>query len=165
MKKGAYCRGARVGGRWVLAVAVVASLMCQGSRGSDGLQMGRLSRIPDVVVLTPAEMEARMLSVRSTLQTLRGQIELFKIQHRDLPPAQGALAAVLTGKTGAGDVRQVVVNGELGPYITAMPVNPLNGKSGVGTAPSRKVGWVYTVKGNRYELKAVNAKGNDVLAD
>src|SRR4051812_39691094 len=37
------------------------------------------------------------------IQTLRGQIELYKIQHGDMPPAESALAAVMLGKTRAED--------------------------------------------------------------
>src|ERR1700761_8978417 len=36
---------------------------------------------------TNASTDARNSSVASTLQTLRGQIELYKIQHADTPPA------------------------------------------------------------------------------
>ncbi len=36
---------------------------------------------------TNASSDARNSSVASTLQTMRSQIELFKIQHADTPPA------------------------------------------------------------------------------
>jgi len=102
-------------------------------------------------------------SGRATLQTLRGQTELFKIQHGDNPPAPGALALVLSGKTNARDVATTSNTGTLGPYVQQFPTNPENGKSAVGAAPSANVGWVYTVTGNEYRIQAVNAAGTDVM--
>ena len=70
---------------------------------------------------TNASNDARNNSVASTLQTMRGQIELFKIQHADTPPAATALATVLTGKTNAADTTQVVANWLVGRmYIVAI---------------------------------------------
>src|SRR5213075_1841380 len=63
---------------------------------------------------TNASSDARKSSVASTLQTLRGQIELFKIQHGDnAPPDTTALVLVLTGKTNAADTTVVVATGSL----------------------------------------------------
>jgi hypothetical protein len=109
------------------------------------------------------DAEARTMSTRSTLQTLRGQIELFKIQHMDIPPDENALIIVLTGKTGDQDTDRANPGGRLGPYVVFMPLNPQNGKSAVGTKPSPDVGWVYKVNGQKYTLEAVNRDGNGVL--
>src|SRR5213079_1722700 len=75
---------------------------------------------------TNASSDARTSSVQSTLQTMRGQIELFKIQHGDIPPGSAALTVVLTGKTNAADTTTVVATGTLGPYVQSFPVNPIN---------------------------------------
>ena len=80
---------------------------------------------------TNASNDARNSSVASTLQTLRGQIELFKIQHADVPPAATALAVVLAGKTNTQDTTQAVATGTLGPYVQSFPTNPANGWSTV----------------------------------
>jgi len=104
-------------------------------------------------------------STVSTLQTLRGQIELFKVQHGDRPPAAGALVEVMMGKTNASDVAKTDPAGTYGPYFpSAFPVNPENGQSAVGLAPSPSVGWVYTVHGSEYRIEAVNAEGTGVMA-
>ena len=62
---------------------------------------------------TNASTDAKNNSTSSTLQTLRGQIELFKIQHGDTPPASTALWTVLLGKTNVTDTTQVVATGTL----------------------------------------------------
>ena len=97
------------------------------------------------------------------MQTVRSIIELFRIQHEDHPPAPGHLATVLLGKTTSSDVAVTGADGTLGPYLTAMPANPLNNQSGVGTEPGPNVGWVYTNDGSKWELKAVSKDGTDVL--
>ncbi len=112
---------------------------------------------------TNASNDARSSSVASTLQTMRGQIELFKIQHGDTPPSATALATVLTGKTNAGDTTQAVATGTLGPYVQSFPVNPLNGWSTAAAAAAANVGWVYVVNGGQYTVSATNTAGTGTM--
>jgi general secretion pathway protein G len=112
---------------------------------------------------TNASNDARNSSVASTLQTLRGQIELFKIQHGDTPPAATALSTVLTGKTNPGDTTQVVATGTLGPYVQAFPTNPANGSTNHTTAAAAGYGWVYNVTGGTYTVQAINTTNDAVL--
>jgi general secretion pathway protein G len=107
---------------------------------------------------TNASNDARNNSVASTLQTLRGQIELYKIQHADNPPAQANLLNVLSLKTdvtGNTTVNQSLTTGVFGPYVQSFPTNPINGSSAVGTGPTAGNGWVYTVTGNQYTIQAM----------
>ena len=112
---------------------------------------------------TNASSDARKNSVASPLQPMRGQIELFKIQHGDVPPAATALATVLTGKSNAADTTQAVATGTLGPYLQAFPINPLNGFSTVVNATGTAAGWVYAVSGGQYTIQATNTTGTAVL--
>ena len=112
---------------------------------------------------TNASNDARNSSVASTLQTLRGQIELFKIQHADVPPAATAIATVLTGKTNAADTTQVVATGTLGPYVQSFPTIPANGWSAATTSAAANYGWVYNVSGGTYTVSASNTTGTGVL--
>jgi len=111
---------------------------------------------------TNASNDARQNSVASTLQTLRGQIELFKIQHADTPPAATALSTCLTGKSDPADTTQAP-GGTLGPYVQSFPINPCNGLSGVGAAPGATIGWVYTVSGGQYTVWASNTPATGTL--
>lgn len=113
---------------------------------------------------TNASNDARNNSVQSTLQTVRSQTELFKIQHADTPPAFAAMWSIMTGKSNTTDVA-VNTNGVFGPYLQQAPVNPINGQSAVGAAFATNVGWVYIVatNGKDYTIQAVNTAGGGVL--
>ena len=111
---------------------------------------------------TNASNDARNNSVASTLQTMRGQIELFKIQHGDTPPAATALATMLTGQSGPSNTTQAP-GGTLGPYVQQFPINPLNGFSTVLNSAGTACGWVYQVNGGLYTVQATNTTGTAVL--
>jgi len=82
-----------------------------------------------------ASSEARVSSVKSNLQMVRSQIELYKIQHGDDLPidindgtAQQLIDA-LTNKTLLDGT--VDANGTYGPYMQKFPVNAVNDKGGL----------------------------------
>ena len=80
-----------------------------------------------------ASTQANEANVRSQLQTLRGQLELYKVQHQDVYPD------LLTD--GWADLIA-------GDYIQAAPRNPLQDPataSAIGAAPAANVGWVWTI--------------------
>jgi general secretion pathway protein G len=112
---------------------------------------------------TNASNDARANSVQSTLQTIRSQIELFKIQHGDTPPVAAGMWSIMTGKSNTTDTQTVNAAGVFGPYLQQAPVNPLNGKSAVGAAASTTVGWVYTTGSGNYTIWAVNTAGDGTL--
>ena len=112
---------------------------------------------------TNASTDARNNSTASTLQTIRSQIELFKIQHADTPPASTALWSVLGGKTNIGDTSAAVATGTLGPYVQSTPVNPVNGQSTFTTSAAAGYGWLFTTSGNLYTFQALNTTGTGVL--
>ncbi len=66
---------------------------------------------------TQASTEARESSLASNLQTMRSQIELFKIQHSDVWPRVDTLANFTTDMCTQG------ADG-FGPYLLKLPVNP-----------------------------------------
>jgi general secretion pathway protein G len=83
---------------------------------------------------TNASQDARKNSLTSQLQTIRSQLELYKLQHLDqLPPnliASGGPASSPTcweemcEKTNAD--HSVTGTPQFGPYLQAAPINPLN---------------------------------------
>jgi hypothetical protein len=63
----------------------------------------------------------------SVVQTLRSQIELYKLQHRDVPPDLGSgWDQFLYHTDAAGNVD---AKAPYGPYVQRTPVNPLTGGS------------------------------------
>ena len=94
---------------------------------------------------TNASTDARKASLVSQLQTLRSQIQLFKLQHNDILPDlvanQWAQMMSKTNLTGAVDTTAA---GLFGPYLESQPINPLNGFKVVAAAPGAGVGWTYS---------------------
>jgi general secretion pathway protein G len=90
---------------------------------------------------TNASTEARWSSTASLLQTLRSQIELYKLQHGDELPDLVTDWTPLTGTTTFGA-------NTYGPYMQQTPKNPMNGFNVVmdgttGAGPSGTQGWIY----------------------
>lgn len=80
---------------------------------------------------TDAATESKNSSLVSSLQTMRSQIELFKIQHNDnlpgwtAPADQAKWIADMTGYTlqdGTASTQGAV--GAVGPYMQKIPANP-----------------------------------------
>jgi general secretion pathway protein G len=82
---------------------------------------------------TSASQDARKNSLTSQLQTLRSQIELYKLQHLDQLPSTlvGGTPAwdQLINKTNAAGTTGTTTAFPFGPYLQSAPTNSLNGKS------------------------------------
>ncbi len=99
---------------------------------------------------TDASTEAKTSSVKTDLQTVRAQIELYKIQHNDALPSKGGASFIecMTGKTDvAGDVTTATTD-YYGPYMQKIPTNGFNNSSGVsvgdGNVPDGTAnGWYF----------------------
>ena len=79
---------------------------------------------------TEASTEAKLSSLCTDLQTLRSQIELYKIQHNDVPPAFDTFMEQMTTYSdidGATNAAKTVVFC-YGPYMQKVPVNQFNNK-------------------------------------
>src|SRR5438477_8010081 len=76
---------------------------------------------------TNASQDARKNSVGSLLQTIRSQIELYKLQHGDTLPTlvSGWDVLINTSVYPSGSTTT------FGPYLQQAPRNPLNGNSTV----------------------------------
>jgi general secretion pathway protein G len=84
---------------------------------------------------TSASQDARKNSLTSQLQTLRSQLELYKLQHLDQLPTTligGSPAwTQLTGKTDATGATGTTTAYPFGPYLQADPTNTLNSQTAV----------------------------------
>lgn len=96
-----------------------------------------------------ASNDARKSNVQSTVQTLRSQIALYKLQHGDTLPDLVTNWDQLVKKTdSAGSTSPAAGVQTFGPYMQDKPVNSLNSKgtvvNGDGTAASATaVGFMY----------------------
>ena len=91
---------------------------------------------------TNASQDARESALLSQLQTLRSQIELYKLQHKDaLPNLVGGAPGVVTNwdplctKTDA-DGNPSAASDAFGPYMQSAPTNPVNTLSNVTNGDS-----------------------------
>jgi general secretion pathway protein G len=93
---------------------------------------------------TNASTSAKASAVTSQLQTLRSQVQLYKLQHNDaIPDLVGTQWTLLMGKTTAAGTIDAA-NGTYGPYLETIPKNPLNGNSNIAAAVGASdTGWVY----------------------
>jgi len=71
---------------------------------------------------TEASTEARLSSLCTDLQTMRSQIELYKVQHSDDLPGDGT-ATLIEALTGQTDIYGAVGT-DFGPYVQKIPSNP-----------------------------------------
>lgn len=86
---------------------------------------------------TNASDDAKLSSLQSTVQSVRGQIELYKLQANSFPTPGANFWTVLEG-TSVADGKTV------GPWIQATPANPFNQGTGVQSgngAPGAGIGW------------------------
>jgi len=90
---------------------------------------------------TDASTEAKESRLLSDLQSVRSQIELYKIQHNDELPGQGTGSTdfetdmtTYTLVNGTPAIPQAPGDGVYGPYLQQIPTNPWNDKDTVTEA-------------------------------
>lgn len=123
---------------------------------------------------TEASTEARASTLVSDLQTMRSQLELYKIQHKDALPALDTFTAQMTTYTdingNANDDKTAVY--KFGPYLQKIPTNPFttsnvlsadDPSAGAGVADG-DLGWSYTAATGAFY--AINDEDlNDQISD
>jgi general secretion pathway protein G len=98
---------------------------------------------------TEASNDARQSSLSSDLQTVRSQIELYKVQHLDTVPdaTVGEGTLFVQKMTSQTDYLGAVGAGTLGPYLQKFPTNPFNSKNtvriGGAAAGANTHGWYF----------------------
>jgi general secretion pathway protein G len=109
---------------------------------------------------TSASTEARQGNLKSQLQTLRSQIALYKLQHRDVAPSQTPATfwdqlTLYSDESGGTNATKTDVY-KYGPYYDAPVVNPLTNSSAVGVASgAANTGWAYDAATGK--IKAMNS--------
>ncbi len=98
---------------------------------------------------TNASTEAKGANLKSNLQTVRAQLELYKLRNNDTPPTLANFVTAMTVKDANGM-----------SYLPSVPLNPFTGGSSVGADNGSD--WVYTVTGT---YSAEFHAGADTTAD
>ena len=93
---------------------------------------------------TEASTEAKTSSLCTDLQTMRSQIELFKIQHNDDLPGAHATTSFTDAMTGTTDVAGDSTGTGYGPYVQKIPTNQFTDDDTItedGTLGDASAGW------------------------
>jgi len=86
-----------------------------------------------------ASTDAKFSALGTNLATVRGQIELYRLQHNGEFPPAASFATVMTAKTNANHTTTGTPT--LGPYLQRIPNNPYDNSNDVSATAG---GWVYT---------------------
>ena len=98
-----------------------------------------------------ASTQSKLSSCQSSLQSLRSQIQLYKIQHNDQAPTVALFEDAMTkcSAAGASEASDYVArtadnktSHPFGPYVQQVPMNPWNNLNTVGAIGSG-AGWEY----------------------
>jgi general secretion pathway protein G len=91
-----------------------------------------------------ASTDARASSLTTNLQTMRGQIELYKLQHAGTYPAQATFVDQMTKTTDAAGSTTATTR-PFGPYLQQVPNNPFSNANDVSNTVSTDgtKGWYY----------------------
>lgn len=93
---------------------------------------------------TNASTSAKTNSLTSDLQTIRSQIQLYKVQHNDNYPAAATFVAQMT----AGTAIDGTAGTAYGPYLQTLPSNPFTGTNTVANTAAGTSAWFWDGAGN-----------------
>ncbi len=92
---------------------------------------------------TDAATDARLSSLTTNLATIRGQLELYKLQHSGNYPTEATFTAQMTAGTDAAGAAGT----DFGPYLQRVPNNPFTvggtGNDVTSTAADAAKAWYY----------------------
>lgn len=113
-----------------------------------------------------ASTEAKISSSLSSLQTLRSQISLYKIQHNDTPPALETFAEQMerySDADGTTTSKTKTTTCIYGPYVQSVPKNPWNNSSDISATDTTGVGWVYKADTGNIYLAVTDVSNTEAL--
>ena len=97
-----------------------------------------------------ASTDAKLSSLKTNLQVIRGQIELYKIQHNDTAPADAGSGAntfvnqmTKVSKPDGTTADLGTAGYDLGPYLQSIPNNPYTAGSTVSDGAVESSDWYY----------------------
>ncbi|MFA5422573.1 MAG: prepilin-type N-terminal cleavage/methylation domain-containing protein [Phycisphaerae bacterium] len=123
---------------------------------------------------TGASTEAKLSSLVSDLQSIRSQVELYKLQHNEGVPSWTLVADPGTGEMVNGLTGATLINGthvatgtddSYGPYLMKMPTNQFNNLDTIvadGTIGDATIGWVYRTSDRMVYPAFIDMDGDNV---
>lgn len=105
----------------VVILAVMAALVVP--------QFGQASADPDLAALS------------ATLQTIRTQLQYYKVQHNGNVPSLADWEKLMLGRSQPHG--RLSADGSCGPYLLQIPPNPLDGSATIASLQDGSGGWAY----------------------
>lgn len=128
--------------RWILGLTVAVFLLVAGTFYA-GMKIGRGGTLWKEMPPSRATLRAKASSASSSLQTVRSQSELYRLQHGDRWPdlLKEQWRPFLNTSQYGGQA--------FGPYLTGAMVNPFNGTGNIVPAgqASSTDGWTVSLNG------------------
>ncbi len=90
-----------------------------------------------------ATTDANLTALKTNLQIVRGQLQLYKIQHGDLYPTAGTFATQLTGNSDVTGATGTGAGYPFGPYLQSIPNNPYTNTNTVTSTAVGTSAWYY----------------------
>lgn len=93
-----------------------------------------------------AGTDAKFSTLKTNLQTIRGQIHLYKLQHDDTFPTSAAMFAdqmTQASKPDGSTAAMGTAGFNLGPYLQQIPNNPYTGGNAIGSGGIGTSDWYY----------------------
>jgi prepilin-type N-terminal cleavage/methylation domain-containing protein len=128
--------------------------------------------------------QAKEAAAKSILSVLRSQAQLYRVQHYGLAPGyMGTMTApnsvfewqligtsAVNGSASSSKVPSASY--PLGPYLSELPINPINGKSGIkivsgsvtdfSTAVDANYGWLYQKETCTFKMSVAGTDSQNV---
>jgi len=94
---------------------------------------------------TEASDDARDSALKTNLQTVRGQLSLYRVQHNGNWPTAAKFVDQMTKVSKAdGSTAEVGTDGyPYGPYLQSVPANPYTGGNKIGSGAAGSSDWYY----------------------
>ena len=92
-----------------------------------------------------ATTDAKVSALTTNLQTIRSQIQLFKMQHNDTYPTYATFANQMTQYTDVSGTAQATKDAthNLGPYLLSIPNNPFTATNTLSNDNAATSAWYY----------------------
>jgi general secretion pathway protein G len=90
-----------------------------------------------------AATDSNLTALKTNLQIVRGQLQLYKIQHGDTWPTEASFPTQMTGNSDVAGATGTGASYPFGPYLQSIPNNPYTNTNTVGSTAVGTTAWYY----------------------
>ena len=107
-----------------------------------------------------ATTDSNLTALKTNLQTIRGQIQLYKVQHNDVWPTEATFATQMTGNSDVSGSTGTGASYPYGPYLQTIPSNPYTNTNTVGSTAAGTTAWYYDAATGTFKANDTAAHGS-----